>query len=264
MPRRPEWFDWYQSQFKASEPPRFLLEFDHQDQGVSTNLSDTSFWLDDVVGCDDTWVDALDALDQSGGHDKRPLCALLRSDAPLTPAVRGFLDDLLKRYNLKKYPRTPANLLAFKPDLLKSELSSDTRHVLADWIDHHELVAPVRGNRKLPAYNRSEVQQALLMADQSLRYELETLRRNKVRFRVQKAAEKVAREFLPASTPEEVIHDFLNLLIDVHNDRYRPLRKPLPNELRASLQKQTATPDVLKIISRSTFDLQAVLDTLVE
>jgi GAF domain-containing protein len=167
-------------------------------------------------------------------------------DAIVESAARVCgIDDVVLRLREGSALIPQAHFGSVPPD--RVEVSIDALHIR--WMGEHGAlhVPDVRAQNDFPTLGRGRGWRTLLAAPLRQQGELIGLlaaRRNEV------------RPFTPAQI--KLLETFADqAVIAIENVR-------LFQELKEALEQQTATSEVLKVISRSTFDLEPVLQTLLE
>jgi signal transduction histidine kinase len=194
-------------------------------------------------------ADVLKLISRSDFDSKRVLETLTESAARLCRAdMAGITRPLDQGFYYATSYNFPPDWLAFTKDIvMRAGRGSVVGRTLLDGkITHvHDVVADpeytFRDEQRKGGY-RTFLGVPLLRGDQTIG--VLTLGRKQVHPFADKEIELVAAFAAQA-------------IIAIENTR-------LLNELRESLQQQTATADVLKIISRSTFNLQTVFQTLIK
>ena len=144
-----------------------------------------------------------------------------------------------ERY-LAEHPQRPGRAIAAGRVLLSGKVEE-----IPDTLEDKEYVAPAQGLTTVRS-----VLGVPLLRGQSVEGALILLKREPGRFPTRQI---------------ELVKTFADqAVIAIENVRLFDEVQAKTRDLEESLQQQTATADVLKVISRSAFDLQAVLHTLVE
>src|SRR5262249_6235710 len=184
----------------------------------------------------------LDTLVQSAAR----LCRADRS------GIRLVKDSLY--YNVASHGFSPEHKARMEREPLKVDRSSVVGRVVLDAKSVHLIDSQADSNPELVNRSRSGNIRTLLGVP---------LQREGIPIGVLLLHRSIVQPFTDKEISlAETFAD--QAVIAIENVRLFEAEQQRTRELSESLDQQTATSEVLKVISRSTFDLQAVLDTLVE